>query len=107
MEPDCAETADPTTMASSARAKVLGNYELLEQVLLSLPLRDLLLAQKINKTCYNLIRRSEYISKVLFRIPAAPPVSASPEGRLRRLVWRDEDGARAKHTPVFNPFITA
>lgn len=107
MEHDCPETPDPTIIAPSACALVFGSYELLQQILMCLPLRDLLLAQKINKTCNGLILRLENISKVLFLVPAAAPVSASPEGPTQRLIWRDADGGRSKHSPVFNTFITA
>ena len=51
----------------SAVDKVFGVTELLEAVLLQLPMKDLLMAQKINKHCKATIEASDAIQKALFR----------------------------------------
>lgn len=52
-------------------AVVLNNYELLERLLLHLPLRDLLLAKRIKRACADVIERSEAIRRALFLLPTS------------------------------------
>lgn len=49
-----------------ASAKVLGSFELLENILLFLPLRSLLLSQKVNKACFDVVQGSPDIRRALF-----------------------------------------
>ena len=54
----------------AASAKVLNIYELAEDILLHLPLRQLLLAQRVNTTFYDAIYGSPKINQVLFFKPS-------------------------------------
>ena len=47
-------------------SKVLGTYELLENILLHLPLRQLLLAQRVSNAFRDMIINSSKIKNVLF-----------------------------------------
>lgn len=49
-----------------AAAQVLATYELLEDILLHLPLRQLLLSQRVNTGFRDVIRRSDKINRALF-----------------------------------------
>lgn len=77
-----------------ATAKVLGNYELLQQILLNLPLRQLLLAQEVNKAWYDVVQRSQEIRKTVFLLPSVDPIQQPQEtnGVPGELV-------------IFNPFL--
>ena len=92
-----------------AMAQVLNTYELLEQILLELPLRQLLFAQNLSKHIRDLIQGSDSIQKALFFRPAAPevyPVQVPREdGRGLRTVWR-LPGSEGDVRPVVNPFLT-
>lgn len=65
-------------------AKVLDTYELLEDILLHLPLRRLLLAQGVNKKFSAVIRDSLKINKALF-LKTSTNTSA---------IWQRETAAR-------------
>ena len=52
--------------ASMAANTVLTSYKLVEQILMELPLRQLLLSQNVSKTFYDMIQRSSDIRKALF-----------------------------------------
>lgn len=52
-------------------AKVLETYELLEDILLRLPLRQILLIQRVNKTFYAVIQDSDRIKRALFLEPTS------------------------------------
>lgn len=60
-------------MASSTSA-VLGTYELLEHILLELPLRDLFVVQSVSSAWKNIINRSEAIKKRMFLLPGGPAI---------------------------------
>lgn len=63
-----------TTMASPAD-RVFAVAELLEIILLDLPLRDILLAKGISRTVSNTIDGSSYIRKALWYEPLATPTT--------------------------------
>lgn len=60
----------------SACAKVLGTTELHEQILLNLPLRDLLLAKRVSRAWRNTMAGSPQIQEALFFRPNASSVVA-------------------------------
>lgn len=61
-------TSEPASGSHACR-KVFGLYELVENILYQLPEKDLLLAQRINKTCRDVISLSIPIRKKLFLLP--------------------------------------
>lgn len=61
--------------------------ELLEQILLHLPQRDLLLAQRVCKRWHAVINRSNHIQQALYFLPRPPATSSSSQ-------------------PVINPLLT-
>ncbi|KAK4963628.1 hypothetical protein LTR10_001257 [Elasticomyces elasticus] len=64
----------------AAATQVLGLPELVEIILLGLPTRDLLFAQKVCKTFKGVIDRSKSIQKALFFLPGtADDVNFEPE----------------------------
>lgn len=67
--PDAVSSLDSKSMACTSRDSVLASPELLEEILLSLPLRDLLLAQQISRSVQHLIQSSSRIQKALFLKP--------------------------------------
>lgn len=87
---------NPRTTAAS---KVLGNYELLEQILLHLPLRSLLLSRSINKATSEVCQRSLRIPRALFLAPRSQPVSRTKYDKDK---FSD---SYKRETPVLNPFL--
>lgn len=96
-----------------AATSVLDNYELLENILLHLPVLDLLLAERVSKTFQGLIAQSEEIRQALFLVPTStsasvafsqPSVHAADQslGNNRR-EWSTADGTVLR--PIINPFI--
>lgn len=91
----------------AASVQVFGTYELLEDVLLHLPLFDLLLAERVSKEFQSIIKRSQKIGQVLFRDPII--ANTTMVYRARRFSnnllnsWYTTDGMR--HHPIVNPFI--
>lgn len=77
-----------TTNGSCASASVLNTTELLEHILLQLPMRDLLLAQHISHRFQNLITSSIHLQRALYFV-AAP--AETREG--------------SKVFPVINPLL--
>lgn len=59
--------ASDTSEASSTR--VLGNFDLLETILLELPIRDLLLTKRVSKSWAGMQDKSDRIQKALFLKP--------------------------------------
>lgn len=89
----------------SASGRLFSNYELLEHTLLFLPLRDLLLAQRINKACFDVVKRSKSIRRALWLEPSADVVQ--PWGDENHLdgLWYDPS-CDEMIEPVLNPFCT-
>lgn len=108
MEP---HQASPASTAP-ASTRVLELYELAENVLLFLPLQDLLLANRVCKTWHNVITRSDRINKVLFKQPVDDRRISYPHETFKitpgmaQPSWRTKDtpDAGVAH-PVINPFI--
>ena len=61
-----------TSVMATAVSRVLSTYELLEQILLHLQLKDLFVIQRVDTTWRDLIHRSEPIRKKKFLTPSAP-----------------------------------
>ncbi|KAK5128297.1 hypothetical protein LTR85_002964 [Meristemomyces frigidus] len=98
-------------MAASTR--VFDTYELLKNILLHLPFRDLLLAESVSKSFQSLIERSKKIRAALFRTPFVDGLTVE-HGMYR--VEVDQDGEdyygsawqtlnEVAYEPVINPFI--
>jgi len=58
----------------AAAGRVLSTYELLENILLHLPLRQILLSQRISKSFRDLVQRSPNLRRVLFLKPVSDDV---------------------------------
>lgn len=87
--------------ASSAVMQVLHTTELLEWILLYLPLADLLVAQRISSQCHNVIAGSLSIRRALFLEPLAKP-KPSPAANDTR-VWHQgllQDRKRMPLSPL-------
>lgn len=98
----------PTIMA----AKVLDTYELLKDVLLHLPLRQLLLAQRVNKRFHGVIQDSRNIKRALFLEPSSTsPVEWWPSTQPDSGMWHNDDciwtrlGEKSEQVVLPNPFI--
>lgn len=107
-----------------AAARVFAIGELLEAILLELPIKDLLLSQRINKNCKRAVDSSTRIRKALFLIPGdaedtnvetvphgpdLTPVKPGPVGRLsaqlaEKCNFREIDAVK-KSGVAFNPLI--
>lgn len=61
-------------LADDAIRSVLETYELLEMILLHLPMRRMLLAQRVSKATRTIIQRSIHLQRALYLLPA--PLSA-------------------------------
>ena len=102
------QTADSVTMDNSQAAiTVFSIVELLEDILLNLPLRDLDLAQLISKTVYNCVNNSMKIKQALFLAPATETrliFNDDPRTLFGR-TWMTVDGWRGRFRPLLNPFF--
>ncbi|KAK5736213.1 hypothetical protein LTR17_007553 [Elasticomyces elasticus] len=86
----------------AAAQQVLGLPELVEIVLLGLPTRDLLLAQRVCKTFKDVIDRSKNIQKALFFLPGtADDVNYNPQD----IHHYDRLGKRPLKTVVSNSLL--
>lgn len=93
-------------------AKVLDTYELLEDILLHLPLRQLLLAQRVNKQFHAVIQDSLKINQVLFFKPATTTtVEWWPTAQIGRrigsftvseCIWTSK-GEKSEQVVIVNP----
>ncbi|KAK5702980.1 hypothetical protein LTR97_003926 [Elasticomyces elasticus] len=86
-----ADKVSGTLPAALSAAKVLGTYELLEVILLHLPLRQLLLCQRVNRAFKAVIDRSASIRKALFLDP--PAATQSIHGIYRSTFAPRKEGA--------------
>lgn len=92
-------------------AKVLETHELLEDILLRLPLRQLLLAQRVNKQFHAVIQDSLKINQALFLKPATTTTvewwpTADVGRKLERsseCIWTSR-GEKSEQVVVINPF---
>ncbi|USW53060.1 Putative F-box domain-containing protein [Septoria linicola] len=121
-------TAPPTTInkitelcaqaRDSPSTRVFKTYELLENILLHLPLRTLLLSQRVNKSFQDVICRSQKIKQALFLEPCSPHVvveglvdnvikhSSGGSATFRFKAWMLEAGV-LHVTPAVNPFLAS
>lgn len=90
---------------------VLDNYELLERVLLHLPLRTLLLAQRVNKSWSYVVHRSQNIQRALFlRGHPGPiklrrqPSKRQPRAEKTASRYVNDKGVVVR-PPILNPFL--
>jgi len=96
-----------TMEAPTAAMKVISIRRLLENILPHLPLRDLLLAQKISKFFYTFIQKSRNIKRALFLTPSTQEtiswhVSPTAAYRSGEGSWQNtSQGAAIK--PLLNP----
>lgn len=95
-----------------AAVQVFATYELLENILMHLPLRSLLLAQRVDISFRDLIWRSANINRALFFTPATSqsidwyrPEDAQPGREVcYQGEWKSEaDGKTVQ--PLLNPFL--
>ena len=96
----------------SAVQKVTAVPELLENIVLYLPLRHILLVQSISKKFWDVVRNSPRINRALFfetstekTVEWYPPSGSLDEhGGRRQGAWRfSEEGSRV--LPYLNPFV--
>ncbi|KAK5746355.1 hypothetical protein LTR17_000735 [Elasticomyces elasticus] len=76
---------------------VFNTYELLEMILLHLPLRDLLFACGASKTFHDIINRSEPIQQALFMKPDTTKLLDGESVTVNDLLWFD-------HMPKYGPW---
>ncbi|KAK4540349.1 hypothetical protein LTR36_009306 [Oleoguttula mirabilis] len=79
-----ARTATKTSTPTPASSKVINTAELLEKILLCLPMQCLLLMQRVCKTWHALILSSIHLQRALFLLPASC-------GAISYLDWRLDD----------------
>ncbi|KAK4546765.1 hypothetical protein LTR36_001497 [Oleoguttula mirabilis] len=93
--------AQSSSHASIATAgeRLTSTVELLEQVLLQLPLRDIFLAQRVNKYFASVIKTSIHIQRTLFLTPEPPSSHDTSSGvRVNPLLY---DPSFAHHLPLW------
>ncbi|KAK3629932.1 hypothetical protein LTR56_008813 [Elasticomyces elasticus] len=99
----------------AATQKVFNTAELLEHILLHLPLRTLYLAGRVNKTFTSTMLGSSMINKALWLQPSTDcavvwrPDSqhdGTPKPNNEVGVWSIGAGSAAAATPILNPFLT-
>lgn len=96
--------------SQTAASKVASVSELLEDILLNLPLRHLLLAQKVSKSFYLCIHNSIKIKRALYLAPSSDG-TACWEGPITKGVAFYANGDWKISTtgeivrPVLNPFM--
>lgn len=87
----------------------LGTYELLENILLYLPLTDLLLAQRVNKDWRAVVDRSERILQALFFRTAHDALlscSFDKQNMLNFTCTNPTPANSSSPKPTLNPLIT-
>ncbi|PIA95682.1 hypothetical protein CB0940_10715 [Cercospora beticola] len=79
-----------------AAAQVLQTPELLEMILLSIPCRDLLLSQRVDRTWHSTIQGSVKLKRALFLAPTGPVVTDHGTKRLlyKTDTWQVIDATR-------------
>ena len=98
-------TSQTTNMVASL--EVLETYELVELTLLHLPLKDLLLAQRVCKGWQSVWKRSQNIQRALFLLPSSDVrIRIAPE--RGEYIWetiaRNQDYVVTQN-PILNPFM--
>lgn len=89
-----------------ASAAVFGTYELLEQILLHLPVKDLLLSQGVAKGWHDMVQRSQGARRALFSDDSFTVGAYYTE---RHGPWHMDcgTGVHAEHAlrPLINPLL--
>jgi hypothetical protein len=90
----------------AASAKVFDTYELLEDILLRLPLRQLLIVQRVSKIFRQLVQNSLRIQKALFLTPVTSKTGEIDEGERENFigVWAQPEDDSEPFI-LLNPFI--
>ncbi|KAB2571530.1 hypothetical protein DBV05_g9801 [Lasiodiplodia theobromae] len=83
---------------------VLQIPELLELILAQLPMRDLLLAQRVCRRFNNLIQTSIVLQQALFFRPLPKPATPEPTNRPKRPTWPPFEPSFSLPFPVSLPF---
>ncbi|KAK5730391.1 hypothetical protein LTR15_000328 [Elasticomyces elasticus] len=108
-------TLSSTLVESTSAMKVLGTYELLEIILLHLPLRQLLNCQRVNRAFQSVFEQSQAVRRALFFEPpgldgeaaSMSMRSAAVPGPYLRTTevneWKILTSAEVIH-PILNPF---
>ena len=91
----------------AAATAVFDTFELLESILYELPMRDLLLAQRVNKQCRAIIQSSKKLQRALFFVPVE---GGSMSLHLRDWTHSQQStwlwkGAKTKSKPLCNPLL--
>lgn len=105
--------AQKTHIASSEMAaceKTFGITELLERTLLHLPLKELLLAQRVSKTWRDLIQDSKKIRRALFLSTSDEMISYNYHSAYSghpppETPWSTVNGLNFPGKPILNPLI--
>ena len=89
----------PLLFTKAARTKVLNTNELLEHILLHLPLRQLLFAQRVNKRFRATIRDTPRIKQALFIDPSSTERVQWTHGKGRRHPsrWLEVENGNEEH----------
>lgn len=111
----CAKILDITESLDGAHimaacAKTLDITELLERILLHLPLKDLLLAQRVSKGWRDLIQDSQRTKQALFLQGTSDISIVYDQGQLRdtslKPAWKTSGNSWLDAKPVLNPLIS-
>lgn len=93
-------------------ARVLNTYEILEHIMLHLPLFDLLRSERVSKSFQNVIKRSKSVRTALFREPAIADTTMTfrkPDEVAKRFLydeysrWVTAEGDLQQ--PIISPFV--
>lgn len=78
-----------TTPRGEAGAQVANTFELLEGILLRLPMSEIVSAQEVNKQFKNVINNSHRLQRAVFKKPAVIPTNAAshPQPQLNPLLF--------------------
>ena len=91
-----------TNNCDMAAARVFDTPELLERILLHLPLRDLLLAQRVRGSWRSLIDSSKKAQKALFLEPYS---SLVVEDCNQLWYIKNDETSSLAFSPLLNPFL--
>lgn len=95
--------ANDPSQSTMAAAQVFGTYEVLESILLHLPLFDLLLVERVSSQFQAVIKRSKKIGQALYREAAIERTTMVFDCFDKKRGWFTE--GRVLQHPIINPFI--
>jgi len=88
-----------------ASTRLLSTFELLEDIILYLPLRQILLSQRVNRAFSNVIKGSKPIQRALFLAPHNDQtIKCYPKPGTFEHEWKVARDSESL-TPVANPFL--